>query len=352
MVDIILAAGGTGGHIFPAIHLAKALKTEGYSCILLTDRQIPGVESYVLPLCKPSAYKLKFYFMLLYSYIIALHHIKLLKPKLIIGFGSYAAFPALCAAITLSIPIVLHEQNSVLGRMNKFFSRQAKFIATSFPVTKYAQNSKCIFTGNFINEQIVKTHAIIESRETFNILVIAGSQGADFFDTIISGVISELPKELLQKIKLTQQCKGKNLNNIESLYQNLKINYELSEFFDNIEQKLADAHLVISRAGATSIAEITLAKRPAIYIPIPNAKDNHQFYNAKHIENANAAIIVIQNAETKHTMVKLLIQLFKDQTKLYDMSKNTYKTGIRNGITEFLKILEPLLNYKRINEKS
>ncbi|OEY87013.1 UDP-N-acetylglucosamine--N-acetylmuramyl-(pentapeptide) pyrophosphoryl-undecaprenol N-acetylglucosamine transferase [Wolbachia pipientis] len=343
MVDIILATGGTGGHIFPAINLAKALKIQNYSCILLSDKQIHGIENYVLPLCRPSTHKIKFYFMLLYSCIVALHYIKLLKPKLVIGFGSYATFPALCAASMLSIPVVLHEQNSVLGRANRFFFKKARLVATSFPITKYAQNYKCIFTGNFIDLQILKISAITDTTENFNILIIAGSQGADFFDDTISRVICTLPKKLLQKIKITQQCISINFNHIKSLYQHLKINFELSEFFDNMEQRLANAHLVISRAGATSIAEITLAKRPAIYIPIPTSKNNHQFYNAKHIENANAAILIEQNSETQHRLITVLIELLKDSKKLCIMSNNTEKTGIKNGIPEFLKILEPLL---------
>jgi len=338
-MDIILATGGTGGHIFPAITLAKALKTQGYKCILFTDRQISrnkGIENYVLPLCKPSVHKLKFFFLLFCSCISALYHIRKLKPKLVIGFGSYASFPTLLAAKILSIPIILHEQNAVLGRVNRFFFKSAKLVVTSFPTTKYAQGNKCVVIGNFVGDKVLETQDITEN---FNILIIAGSQGANFFDDVISSVICDLPKTLKRRIKVTQQSTKKNISKIENLYKNKEINFELSEFFDDIEKKLASSHLVISRAGATSIAEITLARRPAIYIPYPHSKDNHQFYNAKHIETSNAAVIVEQNSQTKENLTKLLVDLLSNPKKLYNMANSTEKTEIKDGVMEFIQIL-------------
>ncbi|HCE59614.1 MAG TPA: undecaprenyldiphospho-muramoylpentapeptide beta-N-acetylglucosaminyltransferase [Wolbachia sp.] len=338
-MDIILATGGTGGHIFPAITLTKALKTQGYKCILFTDRQISrdtDIENYVLPLCKPSVHKLKFFFLLFCSCISALYHIRKLKPKLVIGFGSYASFPTLLAAKILSIPIILHEQNAVLGRVNRFFFKSAKLVATSFPTTKYAQGNKCVVIGNFVGEKVLETQDITEN---FNILIIAGSQGANFFDDVISSVICDLPKTLKKRIKVTQQCTKKNISKIENLYKNKEINFELSEFFDDIEKKLASSHLVISRAGATSIAEITLSRRPAIYIPYPHSKDNHQFYNAKHIENSNAAVIVEQNSQAKENLTKLLVDLLSNPKKLYNMANSTEKTEMKDGVTEFIQML-------------
>ncbi|MFV0989813.1 UDP-N-acetylglucosamine--N-acetylmuramyl-(pentapeptide) pyrophosphoryl-undecaprenol N-acetylglucosamine transferase, partial [Wolbachia endosymbiont of Nasonia giraulti] len=266
-MDIILATGGTGGHIFPAIALAKALKTQGYNCILFTDKKTnknTDIESYTLPLRRPSSNKFKFFLFLIYSSMLALYQVRKLKPKSVIGFGSYASFPTLLAARVLSIPIILHEQNTVLGRVNRFFFKSAKLIATSFPETKYAEGNKCIFTGNFVD---IKAQSHSSTEKILNILVIAGSQGANFFDDVVSSVICDLPIKMKKKIRVTQQCTKKNVNKVKSLYKSEKIDCELSEFFDDMENRLANAHLVISRAGATSIAEITLARRSAIYIP-------------------------------------------------------------------------------------
>ncbi|MEI4220323.1 MAG: UDP-N-acetylglucosamine--N-acetylmuramyl-(pentapeptide) pyrophosphoryl-undecaprenol N-acetylglucosamine transferase [Candidatus Dasytiphilus stammeri] len=332
-MDIILA---TGGHVFPAITLAKALKVQGHNCILFTDQKTINIESYILPLCKPSGNKLKFLFLLMYSCVLALYQTRKLKPKLIIGFGSYASFPTLFAAKIFSIPIILHEQNIVLGRVNRFFFKSAKLIATSFPETKYAEGSKCVFTGNFVG---IEAQGYSRAETVLNVLIIAGSQGANFFDDVVSSVICDLPVEVKERIRVTQQCTKKNINKVKSLYKSEGIDCELSEFFDDMENKLANAHLVISRAGATSIAEITLAERPAVYIPYPHSKDNHQFYNAKHIEDSGAAVMFEQNSNAKKNLGKLLVDLLQNCQKLRDMANNTKKTRIRNGVTEFIKAI-------------
>ncbi|MGL9717402.1 MAG: undecaprenyldiphospho-muramoylpentapeptide beta-N-acetylglucosaminyltransferase [Wolbachia sp.] len=340
-MDIILATGGTGGHIFPAITLARALKAQKHNCILFTDKKTDkdaDVESYTLPLCRPNNNKFKFSLLLTYSCVLALYQIRKLKPKLIIGFGSYASFPTLLAAKILSIPIILHEQNTILGRVNRFFFKSAKLVATSFPETKYAESNKCIFTGNFVDAG-AQGYSYTYTGENLNILIIAGSQGANFFDDVVSDVMRNLPTEMKKKIRVTQQCTKKNINRVKSLYKSEKVNSELSEFFDDMENRLVSAHLVISRAGATSIAEITLARRPAIYIPYPHSKDNHQFYNAKYIEDSGAAIIVEQNSEAKKNLTESLVDLLQNQQKLRDMADNTKKTRIRNGVSEFIKII-------------
>lgn len=335
-MTIILATGGTGGHIFPAITLAKALKAQEHNCILFTDQKTINVENYILPLCKPSGNKLKFLFLLMYSCVLALYQTRKLKPKLIIGFGSYASFPTLLAAKILSIPIVLHEQNTVLGRVNRFFFKSAKLIATSFPETKYAEGSKCVFTGNFVD---IEAQGYSRAETVLNVLIIAGSLCAIFFDDVVSSVICDLPVEVKEKIRVTQQCTKKNINKVKSLYKSKGIDCELSEFFDDMENKLANAHLVISRAGATSIAEITLAERPAVYIPYPHSKDNHQFYNAKHIEDSGASVMVEKNSNAKKNLGELLVDLLQNCQTLRDMANNTKKTRIRNGVTEFIKAI-------------
>ncbi len=340
-MDVILATGGTGGHIFPAMTLAKALKLQGYSCILFTNKKIDkntDIESYPLPLCRPSNNRFKFFFLLTYSFVLALYQMKKLKPKLVVGFGSYASFPTLLAAKILSIPIILHEQNTVLGRVNRFFLNGAELIATSFPETKYVENNRCIFTGNFVYIK-AQGYYHIHSEENLNILVIAASQGASFFDDVISDVVCNLPIKVKEKLRVTQQCTKKNISKVKDLYESEKVSNELSEFFDDIESRLASTHLVISRAGATSIAEITLAKRPAIYIPYPYSKDGHQFYNAKYIENLGAAVIIEQDSETKRNLRELLVDLLGNSQKLSDMANNTKKARIKNGVDEFIKII-------------
>lgn len=201
-MSIILATGGTKGHISPAITLAKALKIHGHNSILFTNKKINKntnfIKSYILPLCKPSN-KLKFFLFLIYSCVSVLYRMKKIKPKLVIGFGGYSSFPTLLAAKILFIPIILHEQNIILGRVNRLFSKNAKLIATSFPETKFVSKSKFIFTGNFIN---IKKRNYPRNKKIINILIIAGSQGANFFDEIISSIICSLPIEIKKKLKL------------------------------------------------------------------------------------------------------------------------------------------------------
>ncbi|AAW71145.1 UDP-N-acetylglucosamine--N-acetylmuramyl-(pentapeptide) pyrophosphoryl-undecaprenol N-acetylglucosamine transferase [Wolbachia endosymbiont of Brugia malayi] len=338
-MDIVLATGGTGGHIFPAITLARAIKRQGYDSILFADKKTgknTDVKDYTLPLNKPGGNKFRFFLLLIYSCVLALYQIRKLKPKLVIGFGGYASFPTLLAAKVLSIPIILHEQNAVLGRVNKFFFNSAELIATSFPETKYAKGNKCVFIGNFVD---IKAKSHSSTKKILTVLIIAGSQGANFFDDVVSSVICNLPIEIRKKIRVVQQCMKKNMNKVEGLYKGGQVICELSEFFDDMGSRLTDAHLVISRAGATSIAEITLARRPAIYIPYPCSKDDHQFYNAEYIKDSGAAVVVEQNSEVKKNLTKLLVNLLGDSQKLRDMANNTKKIRIKNGVTEFIRIV-------------
>ncbi|MBV0899681.1 MAG: UDP-N-acetylglucosamine--N-acetylmuramyl-(pentapeptide) pyrophosphoryl-undecaprenol N-acetylglucosamine transferase [Wolbachia endosymbiont of Fragariocoptes setiger] len=334
-MKIILATGGTGGHIFPAITLAKELKK--HKCIIFTDRQIIEIKSVVLPLSKPSANKFIFYLSLFCSCILTLYKMRKLKPDLVIGFGSYASFPTLLAAKILSIPIILHEQNIILGRVNRMFLENARFVATSFPVTKYAEEDKCIFTGNFIDQKILTNYKITNS---LNLLIIAGSQGANFFDDIITSIICDLPEVLKKRVIVIQQCTKKNIDKVKNLYTTKKINFELNDFFSNLKEKLSNAHLVISRAGATSIAEITLAACPAIYIPYLYSKDNHQFYNAKYVADLGSALLIEQNNELKERLKNSLIDLLNNPKKLIDMSDKAKKTKLKNGVKEFIKIIQ------------
>uniref|UniRef100_UPI002FD446FC UDP-N-acetylglucosamine--N-acetylmuramyl- (pentapeptide) pyrophosphoryl-undecaprenol N-acetylglucosamine transferase n=1 Tax=Wolbachia endosymbiont of Pentidionis agamae TaxID=3110435 RepID=UPI002FD446FC len=230
-VEIVLATGGTGGHVFPAINLANKLKD--YNCMMFFDKRFKinskrdiKLESYILPLCGFSGnifHKFKFCMLLAYSCLLAIYKIKKVKPKLVIGFGSYASFPTLLAARIFSIPIVLHEQNIVLGMVNRLFSNYAQFISTSFPGTKYVKEEKCVLTGNFTNENIYNTHNTFNG--IYNILIIGGSQGSGSLDNIVVDAICNLPINVKRKIKIVQQCLKDNISKIKILYENNNIDH-------------------------------------------------------------------------------------------------------------------------------
>ncbi|UTO55273.1 UDP-N-acetylglucosamine--N-acetylmuramyl-(pentapeptide) pyrophosphoryl-undecaprenol N-acetylglucosamine transferase [Neoehrlichia mikurensis] len=348
---IILAAGGTGGHIFPAAVTYKKLTQEGYKCILFTDKKFQQyrdmykeIKIYILPIHvkKGITNKLLFYISILYSYLLSYIYICKTKPFLVIGFGGYTSFPVVLAAQHKSINIVLHEQNSILGKVNRLFVKHAIVIATCLPLVQYVNeniNKKSIVTGNPVNA--IKSHNF-KIKDKFNIVILGGSQGLCSFGSIIANAIVHLPQDIRSKISVFQQCNTKNIKIIQEQYITHDIKHELSTFFVNIKDILSNAHLIISRAGATTIAEVMLNGKPAIYIPYQYSADNHQLHNAKLLESLNAALCIEEKNLNYLFMKDILLDLFNNQTKLHTMAKNAKKYAIKDASDRLYNIIRKI----------
>ncbi len=316
---ILLVGGGTKGHLFAAISLAQSLQNdENKTPVIISDIndviETKGLKTISIPRM-PAKGGVINTVVLLWNMQITL--IKLifkyfeLKPKVIVGFGGFTTFIPLVAAIILRIPIILHEQNSVMGKVNEIMARYACKISLGFfdaltPTQNYAH--KCVFSKNPIRSKIEKVHKHQTSDvEVFSILVIGGSQGARAFNDIVPNAI-KLLKQLhpSQKLKIVQQAHRDQQKNLKNFYTEIEVNYELEEFFLNMPNKYHDASLVICRSGASTIEELVSITKPSILIPLPHAAKNHQAINASYLEKLGCAWLINQD---KNCVVNLANQL-------------------------------------------
>ncbi|NBC31040.1 MAG: undecaprenyldiphospho-muramoylpentapeptide beta-N-acetylglucosaminyltransferase, partial [Alphaproteobacteria bacterium] len=324
---IVLAAGGTGGHMFPAAALARALLAAGERVVLVTDRRAQAFSGDLtgIPIHRVAAgmpgrglfRRLRATAELAVGAVQALRLLKRLQPAAVVGFGGYPSVPALWAASRLGLPIVLQEQNALAGRANRLFAPRARAIAAAVPRLdglREADQAKIVVTGNPVRPAIA---ALAQSGyrppqpdETAALLVIGGSQGAHIFAELVPAALALLPESERARLAVVQQCRPEDLREVGRAYEAAGIAHELAAFFTDMPARLAAAHLVIARAGASTIAELAAAGRPAILVPYPYAKDDHQTVNAAALADAGGAWLMPQDqASPEHlaTMIAALL---------------------------------------------
>jgi len=345
---IILTAGGTGGHVFPAESLAEELSLRGYELALVTDSRgkdnyrgkLGSITNYSVYsgalVGKSKLFKLKSLFKTCIGIIQASIILLKRKPVCVVGFGGYASFPCSLAAILLGIDLVIHEQNSVMSRTNRFLGKYASFVAQSFKNAKYApSHTKNILTGMPIRQNISalqnRNYSALNNQGKIQLLIIGGSQGAKVFGEIIPEAIKQLPLQLQQKLQIFHQCRKDDIQIVQQNYQDCTASINISHFFENMAELYSETGLIISRAGASSIAEITAAKLPSILIPLPTAADNHQSKNAEMIINNNAGVLIPQKDLTAESLSSILLDLLNSQQKLQIMSEHSADISITNA---------------------
>ncbi len=324
----ILAAGGTGGHLFPAQSLAQSLLAAGYEVVLITDDRFAGYDSRgfagveIFKICSSSVAggaiaKIMAMFRIVVGVWQALLLLRKLRPSLVVGFGGYPSFPVMQAAVMLKLPTVIHEQNILMGRVNRIFAGKVDAIAASFEDimgTKEEDRQKIVVTGNPVRPQIAALskcdYITPGTNDIVNILIFGGSQGAHIFSEVMPQVISLLPDDMRKYIRITQQCREEDIDIVRAEYMKLAVTADLHKFIDDMAAELKKAHLVICRAGASTVAEMLVAGRPAIYVPLPHAADNHQYFNAKYIAQLGAGWLISQDkfvADYVATTIKHLL---------------------------------------------
>ncbi|MGX6959846.1 MAG: undecaprenyldiphospho-muramoylpentapeptide beta-N-acetylglucosaminyltransferase [Rickettsia endosymbiont of Pentastiridius leporinus] len=340
MKKILLVAGGTGGHFFPAVALGEELIKRGYDVHFITDLRCQKYINHNI--------KLNFHILDLkrctniFSFIphlsiAILKVIKLLfsiKPVVIVGFGGYPVVASMFAAILLRIPIIIHEQNSYFGKVNRFFAPFAKKIAISYEhvknLPKYAKD-KIVVTGGVVRKDIGNLNSVqrgdrLSYSEKMNIFIFGGSQGAKLFSELIPAAIEILMQKQPQlKLHIIQQSALSDQIKVKEIYSKLNITYELAEFFEDMPARYQNADLVISRAGASTIEELTYIGMPSIFIPLPSAADNHQYYNAKLIEEAGAGWCLEQNSISTEKLADKILELINNPKLLKQTTKNLLK---------------------------
>jgi UDP-N-acetylglucosamine--N-acetylmuramyl-(pentapeptide) pyrophosphoryl-undecaprenol N-acetylglucosamine transferase len=299
---IVIAAGGTGGHFFPAEALAAELAARGHAIALMTDARSAGLtsavfqdhETHVLSGAGIAGRGLvrgaRAVLALAAGTLAARRLIERLNPAIIVGFGGYPSVaPVLAARMTRHRPaILLHEQNAVLGRANRMLARFADHLALGLDNTKRLPTLAHTVTGNPIRPTIQARAGAPYTPPApggpIDLLVTGGSLGARIFSDAVPAAIALLAPELRARLRIVQQCRAEDIDRVRTAYAALSITAELSPFFDRMADRLAQAHLVIARAGASTVAEIAAIGRPAILVPLPGAIDNHQAANAASVD--------------------------------------------------------------------
>jgi UDP-N-acetylglucosamine--N-acetylmuramyl-(pentapeptide) pyrophosphoryl-undecaprenol N-acetylglucosamine transferase len=310
---VVIAAGGTGGHLFPAQALAEELLKRDYAVHLMADRrvrefgakfpadQIYDIPSATLALRQPWSLPIGS-FKLARGYSIARTILLYVRPVAIVGFGGYPSFPPVLAGARLKVPTVIHEQNAVLGRANRALARLATAIATSFPTTLNlppALKPKVTVTGNPVRNQVREAagqpYDQPAANQPFRLLVFGGSQGAKFFADIMPDTVAEMPTAVRRRLKITQQCRAEDIERVRKGFERLNVDHEVRAFFPDLPRRIADAQLVVCRSGASTIAELGTLGRPAILVPLPHAIDNDQLRNAQSFARNGAGWLLNQS---------------------------------------------------------
>ncbi len=328
---IVLAAGGTGGHMFPAEALARELINRGETVALITDRRgqafgdsLPSLSLYRISagrIGRSLVSKALGVAEIAVGTLEARSLLRRLSPRAAVGFGGYPSVPTMLAATHLGIPAILHEQNAVLGRANRLLARRVSAIATCFTeVTGLSQSADTIETGNPVRPAIAARHGVpypaLEANTPIRILVIGGSQGASILSVVVPQALSRLPNAQRARIRLMQQARAEDIDGVRRAYAAMDIVADLATFFDDVPARLAGSHLVISRSGASTVAELAVVGRPAILVPYLHAMDDHQTANARALANAGAAWVMPQVGFTATTLAARIAELIANPSEL------------------------------------
>ncbi|MBV9932433.1 MAG: undecaprenyldiphospho-muramoylpentapeptide beta-N-acetylglucosaminyltransferase [Alphaproteobacteria bacterium] len=353
----VLAAGGTGGHMIPAHALAEELIRRGHRVALVTDdrgARIPGlfegVQVHILPAGRlgggPAGW-LKAMRNIFTGRAMASRLYETFRPSAVIGFGGYPALPALLAANGDRIPTLIHEQNAVLGRVNRLMAGRVKAIATAYEnVQRLAKRdaAKTHLVGNPVRDEVLalreQPYPPLSADGVFRVLVTGGSQGA----TILSGVVPDglgmLPEHFRRRLQVTQQCRAEDIETVRARYASLGIPADLATYIEDMPERLGWSHLVIARAGASTIAELTAAGRPAILVPLPSATDDHQTANAREMARAGGARMISQGAFTPVELAKQMQKLGLDPEALANAAARARAVGRPNAASDLADLVE------------
>jgi UDP-N-acetylglucosamine--N-acetylmuramyl-(pentapeptide) pyrophosphoryl-undecaprenol N-acetylglucosamine transferase len=342
---ILLAAGGTGGHLFPAEALGVELKKRGLRVRLATDSRalrysglfsrdtIDVVPSETVRSRNPLSLA-RTAFTLAAGMAVAIRLLRRLKPAAVIGFGGYPTLPPLIAARLLGIPSIIHDANAVLGRANRFLSAHVSAIATSLPGVLDRDPelaAKATTVGTPMRPAILAAagvkYAVPESGGPFRLLVTGGSQGARVMSDVVPGAIERLEPALWPRLLLTQQVREEDMARVRAVYDRLKIQAELAPFFTDLPARLASNHLVVSRSGAGTVAELAAIGRPSILVPLPGSIDQDQFANAGVLSQAGGALRIPQKEFSSDRLASEISALAAEPERLAAMAQAARSVG-------------------------
>ncbi|MGB7405943.1 MAG: undecaprenyldiphospho-muramoylpentapeptide beta-N-acetylglucosaminyltransferase [Pacificimonas sp.] len=353
----LIAAGGTGGHMVPAHAVARELERRGGRVTLITDERgarIPGLfegnERHIIdaatvgknPLKWPSAL-----LKILKGRRQARRIIRDDEPVAAIGFGGYPVLPAMLAAIKAMVPTLIHEQNAVLGRVNRLLASRVDRIATSYAQTERLEHQgKATLTGNPVRADVADLaetpYRPFDDLTPLRILILGGSLGATVLSKVVPAGLALLPEELRQRVQVTQQCRESDIADVAAAYRDAGIPAQLATYMEDVPQQLAATHLFIGRSGASTVSELTAAGRPAILVPLPIATDDHQAANTSELVEAGGAVMLRQEQFTPEALAKQIAVMVENPGSLANAAARARSVGRPNAASALADIAEEL----------
>lgn len=361
----MLMAGGTGGHLFPAMALAEELNRRGHEVHLATDERVehygqdfPAKATHVIRSATPSLRNpFKFVWgglIILAGMVQSAGVLRRVRPSVVVAFGGYPCFPPFLTASLMRIPGVLHEQNAVLGRANRALARFADVLALHFEHTRHAENFSLRkeVTGNPVRDRVRSLADVaypdIGSGKPIRLVVFGGSQGARAFSDIVPGAITALPDDLKSRAVVTQQCRAEDIDRVTAEYAAAKVSVELGTFFTDLPERISKAHLVIGRAGASTVAELAVIGRPAILVPLPGSLDQDQRANAEVFETAGGGWLVDQATLSPQTLCTRLTDLLGNTESLQTAAAAAKSVGHADAVQRLADIVEGLAERRAV----
>ncbi|MGR6468952.1 undecaprenyldiphospho-muramoylpentapeptide beta-N-acetylglucosaminyltransferase [Rhizobium sp. PAMB 3182] len=363
---VMLAAGGTGGHLFPAEALAHTLKARGYSVHLVTDSRaeryagkFPADEVHVVPSAtiasKNPASVAKSLLTLWTGYRTAKRMILTVKPKVVVGFGGYPTVPPLLAATALHVPSMIHEQNAVMGRANKALAARVQAIAGGFlPEQGGTFSEKTVTTGNPVRPAVIAAseagYTASGEGQPFHLVVFGGSQGAQYFSQALPAAVEQLPEPLRARLKITQQARPEDKDAVIAAYAGLGVPADVSPFFTDMAERIGSAQMLICRSGASTVSEISVIGRPAILVPYPHALDHDQSANAAALAAKGGAEVIQQRDLSPERLSGMIADWMNDPERLAEMALAAKGTGKPNAADLLADMVEAIADRQGVQK--
>lgn len=351
---IVLSAGGTGGHLFPAQALANELVKRGRKIVVMTDARFanyathfPGAAIQTVPSSPFNAITAPF--KIAAGIVVAFFKLMKLKPAAVIGFGGYPSVPVMLAATSLRLPTAIIEQNAVVGRANRLVMDRVKAVAAAFPIARFAprDQSKIVLTGNPLRPEVEAlwgaSYNVPVASGPIRILVFGGSQGARALSEVVPAALTRLPQDMKMRLTVVQQCRPEDIERVAQIYANAEIRCQLESFFSDLPQRMAEAQLVIARSGAGTVAELMAIGRPAILVPLPGALDDNQTPNADILDRAGAGWKIRQSDLTPDFLAQMIIQIFAEPLALARRASAAHALATPGAAQKLADVVDDLI---------
>jgi UDP-N-acetylglucosamine--N-acetylmuramyl-(pentapeptide) pyrophosphoryl-undecaprenol N-acetylglucosamine transferase len=351
---VVLSAGGTGGHLFPAQALAGELVRRGRAIVVMTDARFanyatafPGARIVTVPSSPLGSWAAPF--KIAAGVVLAFLQLLRLKPAAVVGFGGYPSVPVMLAAIIARRPTAIIEQNAVVGRANRLVMNRVKLVAAAFPIARFApaDASRVVLTGNPLRPEVEALWGapfhVPEADGPLRLLVFGGSQGARVMSQVVPAALSRLPHAIKMRLSVVQQCRPEDMESVRQVYANAEIRADLRSFFDDMPRRMAETHLVIARSGAGTVAELMAIGRPAILVPLPGALDDNQTPNAAILADAGAAWAVAQADFTPDVLAPMLVAAFDDPLDLARRAKAAHALAVPHAARNLADAVDKIM---------